>query len=85
MSDTVSERYLSRFWMLNGLEADIIDEDMGKVIPRGRKCKVDLPGQVGQLVVALAIVGDHVVDFCNSTVCQTVGSSRMLYSRGASA
>ena len=53
--------------VLDGLEPDIIDEDMGKIIPRWRQRKVDLSGQVRQLIITLAVVGDHVVDLCSGS------------------
>ena len=53
---------------MDSLEADIIDVGVGKVIARWGKADVQLPGQVSQLRVALAIAGDHVVDCCKGTI-----------------
>jgi hypothetical protein len=59
-----TDSHLSGIGMLDGLKADVVDEDVGKVVPRGGERQIYLAGKVGKLMVALAVVGDHVVDLC---------------------
>jgi len=47
---------------VHGLKADIVDLGVGEVVARGGDADIDLAGQVAQLPVALAVVGDHVLD-----------------------
>ena len=58
--------YLSSLRVLGSIQAHVIDVRMCKVVSGGGQADVDLPGQVHQLRVALAVVGDHVVNGCSS-------------------
>ena len=59
------------------MQANIIDVSVREVIPAGRQADVDLAGQVAQLLVAVAIVGDHVVNCCSTP--QSLWSHTYLY------
>ena len=58
--------YLSGVWVLGSVQTHIVDVRVCKVVSGGGQADVDLPGQVHQLRVALAVVGDHVVNGCSS-------------------
>ena len=63
-------KYLSRLRMAHCLEADVVDEHVREVIAGRGERQVDFARQVGELVVALAVVSDHVVDLCSQTQCK---------------
>lgn len=57
---------LSGLWVMHCLEADIVDVGMGEVVPGRRDANVELARQIHQLLIALAVVGDHVIDLCTT-------------------
>ena len=79
-----SPTHLPSFGVLAGLQPHIVDVCVGEVIAAGGQSNVDLAGQVAQRLVALAIVGDHVVNLCSrctSDCCRAAGQSTHAFAR----
>ena len=64
---THTHTHLVKLWVVHGLKAYIINLGVGEVVTRGGDADVDLAGQVGELWVTLAKVGDHVLDVLQGT------------------
>jgi len=56
--------HLVRVWVVDGHQAHVVDECVREVIPGRGDADVDLTRQIRQHRVALAKVGDHVIDLC---------------------